>query len=646
MTNRHWARESHPRVPGFLAYIGLVLFGIISLLGLLGLSFGSRSHRGGRRLLPVPYWLRWFLLSLGMAQADLSLREVQHYDTLPPMIQSFRQDSGTALDLMAHIEFHQTPAAEHGQALLHGHAQQAHDEQFRIGHELDILLDYVNEQNFIFYRADPMDTLRPREIGHSLRESTTIEEVRDFIYQIWPDLRNGRWELLPVASSWHTSPQSTANTIPLLVWASADLLSQDGSACITLVEHQEWDLATTMVKVSLTPISMWKQTDIPAWIQFLGFRQLCQNSPCAVRQNGHTVGWRRQIRGHDAQHITLFTVEDPSQIRRIIVPPADPEEALVSNVPTWFGAQAMVVAQQYWPDVDQVFRSAKALQISLSQMAQSIYRTTGLMRLTTNAVAVATPRIGEVDFTMRLHQVHRDPFGLYYDLLAAGLASETAAWTIVPIHRSVIMSRLRPDFEYVGIYLQVRRPAGSWVMVLVEILWHEDPLTAPAIYHQLRWLPALWTGLSLPDYGLPIDNIDLCDLIVNGQPSPLPTVQRVQDGAFAHLSCYPREHRSLSHHVRITVSNSTTSEAPASSKRPRLSQPSSSTGTPSVPPAGLDVAMAACLLLLVRLSRQLWQLPDMVNKRKAPQTGRTMLFTSWTRSGIFMALVILHRRDC
>ena len=71
-----------------------------------------------------------------MARADLSLREVQHYDTLPPMIQSFRQDSGTALDLMAHIEFHQTPAAEQGQPFPHGDAQQGLDEQFRIGHEL------------------------------------------------------------------------------------------------------------------------------------------------------------------------------------------------------------------------------------------------------------------------------------------------------------------------------------------------------------------------------------------------------------------------------------------------------------------------------------------------------------------------------
>ena len=631
-------------MPGILAYIGLVLFGIRSLCGLFGLSFGNRLHRGGRRLLPVPYWLCWFFLSLGMAQADLSVQEVQQVDTIPPLIHTFRQDSGTALDLMAHIEFHQTPAAEQGQMFPHGDAQQGLDEQFRIGHELDILLEYPGEQNFVIYRADPLDTQRPTEVGRSLRDSTTIEEMRDFLYGIWPDLRQGPWELLPVDATWHTSPQSTANTIPLLIWAVNDLLSRDGTACITLVEHQEWNLKTAMVRVSLTPISMWRQTDVPTWMNFLGFSHLCQNSPCVVRQNGYQVGWRRLLRSYDAQHITLFSVEEALQVRRIILAPNDFEEILASNVPAWFSAQAMVGAQRHWPDeIDQVVRSAKALQISLSQMARSIFRDTGLMQLTTNAVAVATPLVGEVDFIMRLHQVRRDPFGLYFDLLSANLASETMAWIVMPIHPSVQMSRLSPDFEYAGIYFPSQRPVQS-VLILVEILVHEDILQAPTMHHQMRWLPSSWTGHLLPHHELPIDNIENCDLIVNGLPTPLHAVVRARDGCFIHLSCYPRDQQSHIQRTRILVPDETTGDASRSAKRARPSTPSSPSTTPMGPPVGLDVAMTACLLLLSRLGRILHP----ICRKECPLSGHiTKMYSTctfaWRRHTTFLVLLFVFQ---
>ena len=99
---------------------------------------------------------------------------------------------------MAHIEFHQTPAAEQGQMFPHGDAQQGLDEQFRIGHELDILLEYPGEQNFVIYRADPLDTQRPTEVGRSLRDSTTIEEMRDFLY--WNLARSSTGPLGTIAS--------------------------------------------------------------------------------------------------------------------------------------------------------------------------------------------------------------------------------------------------------------------------------------------------------------------------------------------------------------------------------------------------------------------------------------------------------------
>lgn len=108
-------------------------------------------YGGCRRVLPVSLWMWWSILSIGLAQANPIHMGTQFSDIPAVGIYTYRQDSGTALDILTQIEFHQTPAAALGQFAPHEDTEEGLDELLQVGHELDALLDYPGEQHFIFY---------------------------------------------------------------------------------------------------------------------------------------------------------------------------------------------------------------------------------------------------------------------------------------------------------------------------------------------------------------------------------------------------------------------------------------------------------------------------------------------------------------
>ena len=543
-----------------------------------------------------------------------------------PGVTTCRLDDGTSLDILAAIEFHQTPAAGIGQIPPHGDAMQGHDEQMQVGQELDALLSHPGDRRFIFYRPDPHATLRVQEASYTARAATSLEEVRQFLYRMWPDLPGTQWELHTVDPSWSTSPLAPLDTVPILVWAQNDLLANDGTSTIALVEHQRWDLATGLLKSSLVPLSLWQFSEIPNWIRHIGLEPLCQGSPCAVRQNGRPIGWRRLLRIRDANYMLLYTIENSAQIRRIISPPMSTAAITINAIPPWFGAEVRNVAQIQWPDaVDLVVSAAKAFQVSLSLLARAIYSLTGISKLIKTYLAVATPHAGPVHFHRFQHQASRDPFGLYFDLLDADLITSTTAWSIVPFHDSIALARMSALPEHAGIFTHLARPLRESVLAFIEILWYQSIQRSPAIHHQVRWLPQTWTGLSLPKTLVPIDNIEQCHLRVNGRPTPLTSIQRLRDGAFVHFTCHLWSQENATNKETLTTQDEATGSQPQQDvKRARLAESGTSSFTTTTytgAPVGLDLAITTFWWLAMlcwtsirfwvrQISLQAWSLPS------------------------------------
>ena len=632
---------------GTLHCVGNWIFALIGIMG-------KQMLRGCRGALPVRLLLWWSLASLWMVQADQTMVATKlsshgsSEDWQMPDIATCRLDDGTSLDILATIEFHQTPAAGLGQLPPHGDAMQGHDEQMQVGQELDALLFHLGDRRFIFYRSDPHATQRVREVSYTATAMTSLEDIRLFLYWMWPDLPGTQWELCNVDASWSSSPLAPLDTVPILVWAQSDLLATDGTSTIALVEHQRWNLDTGELQSSLVPLSLWQFSEVPNWIRHIGLEPLCQGSPCAVRQNGRPIGWRRLLRIRDAQFLVLYTIENAAQLRRIIAPPMSTAAITTNAVPPWFGTQARNSAQVHWSDaVDLVAEGAKACQVSFSLLARAIYSLTGISKLTKTYLAVATPQAGPAQFHYLQHQASRDPFGLYFDLLDAGLITSTTAWTIVPFHDSIALARMSDLPEHAGIFTQLSRPLRESVLAFVEILWYESILRSPAIHHQVRWLPQSWTALSLPKTLIPIDNIEQCHLRVNGRATPLTSIQRLRDGAFVHFTCHLWSQKSESQSVAITAQDEATSSQPQQkTKRARVMKSATASSTSTTytgAPVGLDLAMTTWMWLVLSSwasirSRAGWLLSNVLTfPRQRPQRP-------WAKScvslGIIAALLV------
>ncbi len=386
------------------------------ILFLLMALVGSWTFHGIRRLQRSGFLLcyMWLVVSMRVAATDLDarspVRDLTLSGTKMPPYMMFREDTGTAIDLLQRIEFHQANAAP---AIGPGDLpfDPAQGGQQHVDHELDVLLAFPGNRQLAFYRADPGGTL---EFHLDLTVTTSLADIRQRLHQTWPDLPQATWQLVSLDDTWTSSPFAPPGAISFLVWVTSDLLTPDGSI-IAMVESQKWNLATGAFEATYAPITLPSSVTLPQLMALLGLANWCRSTPCTARQNNLEMLWRRDTVLWDAAYIVVTTVTEPAHLRTILDTPAGSHPISRQTIPESFADLALLNARYAWPGLAQdVAYSAQAMQVSFSIQARSIYFLTGMHRLQQRELAVAELQAGPVFFRSYQHSAPRGPFGLYY----------------------------------------------------------------------------------------------------------------------------------------------------------------------------------------------------------------------------------------
>lgn len=196
----------------------------------------------------------------------------------PPILTLRGDESGTALDLLEQIEDYQL--APHG--IYAQEAASTSDEPQPVpteGHELDLLLQFPGPRTFVFYRPNPNGLARPTQLPFVAAAQTSLEDVRQYLYQRWPDLPTSvHWQLIEIDDALLDSPQMQSGAKGILAWSSLDLLAPVGSI-IAMVDIQVWDIQTAQLITNLQPRSLRRDTTSTALYGLLQIQDLCANSP-------------------------------------------------------------------------------------------------------------------------------------------------------------------------------------------------------------------------------------------------------------------------------------------------------------------------------------------------------------------------------
>ena len=511
------------------------------------------------------------------------------------------QVEGTALDLLNAIADYQLPQPGVYQQEAAAAAQVPPSPEIDAGPELDLLLQYPGPRSMIFYRPNPNNADRVLSLPFAAESTTTIADIRAFILRHWPDLPTSEhWQLMDVDDAWKLSPLAPDHTLGFLVWSSLDLLAPEGSI-LAIIEFQIWDARTGQMDTQLKPVALWKNSMFTELLEFLQLREHCEESPCTVKQNGFEQPWRRRLVLWDSAYILISAVRNTASLRTIIDAP-DGLNAIDSNtVPRWFWEAAETIASAMWPaKTAEITLDAQHLQVSLSLRARSIFMLTGMNRLHAPAVQIWRPAQEDINSYLVLHAARRDPFGLFYDIIAHYDIGMEAGWTLQKVDDSFRRSRSSLD-DQVILLLAEQYPPARQVVCMIQVVAILQGLYTETL--RIRTLPHDVHGRDLQNYARPLTVLDGCRLQANGRAFSLDAQLNLHAGDFLELRCFDEDDPSRSAlHIPVGDENPNP-EHPAKKLRPAFSSSETTGTTPysTPPPPGLDLCLGWFIIVFTNL---------------------------------------------
>ena len=268
--------------------------------------------------------------------------------------------------------------------------------------------------------------------------------------------------------------------------------------------------------------------------------------------NGQIHEWNSAVQVWTGDYLKLCMTQSSEHLRSIIGSPLTYGDFTAMDMPAQFSHQALQHAMEdHVQGADFVDIQAIQLQLALSWDARSIYLETRQFTLTDRAMALFTVTEEPTTYTSLLHNVHRDPFGLYHDLLSRHCISYHEQWKVFTIHPSVSSSALQVDYPVVGLLAErdLERPLDQ--LVFTEVQTHGLPAFPPE--WRLVLLPPRMQGWDLLNYlgKLRICEEHHCTLMRNARPSRLQDPLQTLHGDFLQLHVHLGT--SMQHEITIRV---------------------------------------------------------------------------------------------
>ena len=410
---------------------------------------------------------------------------------MPPTV-TLRADSGTAQDFLDNIEHHQTHPGpdEHFEDPF---SDRQPDEGLDVDREMDLLLAYPGPRQFSFYRAFPAGRM---ELHFEATLMTTLADIRQRLIQAWPDLPQQIWQLVALDPHWDTSPSAVPGSVNILVWAAGDLVAQRG-AIIAMVETQSWNLATGSFDSSYSPLSLHSTVTFSQILTQLEMTDHCRTHPCAVRQNGIEISWRHTSLLWDAAYIVITVATELAHLRTILDPPTGINPVTTQSIPQ---AYAQLVAErgrrEWHGSVRELVTNAKAMQISFSVLARSIFYLSGMHRLQQREAGITDLHAGPIQFQAFLHDASRDPYGLLFALQDTGLVVPEDSWQMFRFHASVAQLGLPPLMDYMCVVKRGQRPSPDYILFLVATTIQTTSIQSQSAMIRIRMVPRQFQSLK------------------------------------------------------------------------------------------------------------------------------------------------------